>query len=93
MNKIIESREIKGRKVNVVPDYEPENPREAFDHLGTILYVSNRYNLGDRQVTGEEINDIVNRDDVYWLPVYAHIHGGIVLNTGGHNDPWDSVRV
>jgi hypothetical protein len=25
-----------------------------------------------------------------WLPVYAYIHSGVVLNTGGFSCPWDS---
>lgn len=88
---IIESREIKGHRVQVVPDYDAENPREVFDQLGTILYLkSSRYTLGDEGVTIGEIEETASRDDVYYLPVFAYIHSGIVLNTGGFGDPWDS---
>jgi hypothetical protein len=88
---IIESREIKGCKVNVVPDYDAESPREAFDQLGTILYLkSSRYTLGDEGVTIDEIEEIASRDDVYYLPVYAYIHGSIALSTGGFACAWDS---
>jgi hypothetical protein len=88
---IIESREIKGHRVNVIPDEHAENPREAFDQLGTILYLkSSRYTLGDEGVTIGEIEETASRNDVYYLPVFAHIHGSIVLNTGGFGDPWDS---
>lgn len=26
-----------------------------------------------------------------WLPVYAYVHSGVSLNTGGFSDPWDST--
>lgn len=42
--------------------------------------------------------DLINVDAILAkhcviLPVYAYIHGGIVLNTGGFSCPWDSGQV
>ena len=78
-----------GYVIRIVQDDDPMSPRE-WDNLGTILYVSNHYTLGDKQVLGEEIEEITERDDVIWLPVYAYIHSGIALSTGEFGDPWDS---
>ena len=81
--------EESGCVIRIVQDDEPMNPRE-WDNLGTILYTSTRYTLGDKQVPGHEIKEITERDDVIWLPVYAYIHSGIALSTSGFSCPWDS---
>lgn len=86
----IETHEYEEYTIKILPDQDPENPREMFDQLGTILYVSSRYKLGDERVSVEEIEEITKRDDVYWLPVFAYIHSGIMLSTGAFGDPWDS---
>jgi hypothetical protein len=79
----------KGHTIRIVVDEDPTSPRE-WDNLGTILYTSSRYELGDRQVSAEEIDEVLARDDVIALPVYAYIHGGIALSTGAFSCPWDS---
>lgn len=86
----LETHEYEGYNIKILLDPDPENPREMFDQLGTILYVSSRYELGDERVSAEEIEEITKRDDVYWLPVFAYIHSCVVLSTGAFNDPWDS---
>jgi len=85
----IERIEHNGHIIRIMPDDDPMNPRE-WDNLGTILYSSSRYVLGDKEVSVDEIEEITQRDDVIWLPVYAYIHSGVVLNTGGFSCPWDS---
>lgn len=64
-------------------DVDAPNPREEFDHLGTILYSSTRYTLGDKR-GGSVPPDAVS------LPVYAFIHSGITLSTLPFTDPYDS---
>lgn len=76
-------------RVNIVQDNDPISPRE-FDNLGTILYSSTRYQLGDKCVSRQEIQEIVEDPNNITLPVYAYIHSGIVLNTSGFSCPWDS---
>jgi hypothetical protein len=78
-----------GYVIRIMQDDDPMSPRE-WDNLGIILYTSTHYTLGDKCVSGHEIDEIVERDDVIWLPVYAHIHSGIAMNTTGFSDPWDS---
>jgi hypothetical protein len=77
-------------KLEIVTDDDPQNPRKEYDNFGTILYTSSRYTLGDKQVSGEEIEEIVNDPEMISLPVYAYIHGGIALSCGGFSCPWDS---
>jgi len=75
--------------LEIVPDVDPINPREN-DRLGTIYYCSNRYILGDKCVDREEISHVLAGKHVIVLPVYAYIHGNVVLNTSGFYCPWDS---
>ena len=85
-----ETFEHAGLTVEIHVDEDPGSPRE-WDNLGKILYLkSSRYILGDEGVEGEEIQALTERPDVIWLPVFAYIHGGIVLNTEGFHCPWDS---
>jgi len=86
---IVEKTEGK-RTVKIFVDEEPLNPRTDWEPLGTILYTSSRYTLGDKRVSSEEIEEIIADVNNVYLPVYAYIHGGIALSTGGFNDPWDS---
>ena len=79
----------KGHVINIVPDNNYESPREC-DNLGTILYTSSRYILGDKKVYIEDIDAIIKRKDAIYLNVYAYIHGGVCLNTSGFSCPWDS---
>lgn len=86
----IETIEHNGFTIALYVDDDPQNPREVFDHLGQILYKSDRYLLGDEQATEEEMISISEREDVFVLPVFAYIHSGIVLSTSSFSDIWDS---
>jgi hypothetical protein len=86
---IVETFVHAGHKVEIHTDDCPESPRE-WSTVGKILYTSDRYVLGDERVSAEEINEIMKRKDVVWLPVYAYIHGGVTISTGSFSCPWDS---
>ena len=75
--------------IELEPDTDAGSPRE-WANVGEILYTSGRYNLGDRRTTREEIEEIIERDDVIFLPVYGYIHSNVRLNTTGFSCPWDS---
>jgi hypothetical protein len=79
-----------GYTIKIFVDDDPQNPRTEFDHLGKILYTSARYALGDEMVLSCDIEDIVQREDVIALPVYAYIHSGIVLGTSEFSCRFDS---
>lgn len=73
----------------IVSDNDPINPRDD-DNLGTIVYLSSSYSLGDKRVSRDQLNAIMNDEDNIYLPVYAYIHSGVSLNTTGFSCPWDS---
>jgi hypothetical protein len=74
----------------ILHDETAENPRKAYDHLGTILYVSSRYLLGDEKVDTDEIERVQNDESLISLPVFAYIHGNVALSTEPFGDRWDS---
>lgn len=71
-------------KVYVFSDEEPMNPREEPENLlGTMLYSSRSYLLGDTLVErGTTPEAHAKTKDVIALPVYAYIHGNVSLRTG-----------
>lgn len=88
----IEERVVNGFTIQVLYDQSPLNPREDWDHDTEILYTSSRYYLGDRQVSSDEMDDFFEneKENYYFLPVYAYIHSGVSLSTGSFGCPWDS---
>lgn len=79
----------KGYTIKIAQDDDPESPRK-WDNLGTILYTSSRYVLGDKRVYREEIAEVVSDPNNIVLPVYAYIHSGTRLSTTPFHCPWDS---
>lgn len=88
---MIEIFKYKGYTVEVDYAQDPENPR-TFDNIGTILYTSKKYELGDRYSNQDEIDDIKKRDDIISSTVYAMIHSDIYLSLDDFKDPLDSVE-
>jgi hypothetical protein len=87
---VITSEKVEDFTINICHDPCPESPRE-WDNLGTILYSSTKYKLGDVCVSGGVIpEEFEDEDNVISLPVYAYIHSGILLSTAPFSCPWDS---
>jgi len=76
-------------QVSIINDDNPDSPRD-WDNLGTMLYTSSHYVLGDTQTDLDHIEDTIKRKDVLYLNVYAYIHGWVKLSTSGFSCPWDS---
>jgi hypothetical protein len=76
----------------IVTDTFPANPRDE-ENLGTIACISNRYFTGDEILSLDKIEALLKSTKHITLPVYAYIHGGIVLNTIGFDCPWDSGQI
>jgi hypothetical protein len=102
MNEHIESKQVKvlhkTYTIKIYPDDIPINPREDCDNLGTIIYWSNRYNLGEINGRSGNIDakDFVKqktKEGAVILPVYIYDHSGITINTTGFSCQWDSGQV
>ena len=102
MEDVFESVEIGKYRIDIIPDFEPQNPRVWDENFGTMVCFSRRYNLGDEHdyksgdYSGwEEIeNAIVRNENVgAILPLYLYDHSGITINTTGFSCPWDSGQI
>lgn len=86
---MIEEIHYKGHTIRIEPDDDAESPRD-WDNVGTILYTSSRYTLGDKRLSADEIRDISHNPENIALPVCAYIHSGIRLSISPFSCPWDS---
>jgi hypothetical protein len=84
--------------LNIRQDDDVVDPREEFDHAGTMATWHKRYKFG-----ADDSDYRPTEDPPEWfeslpegtisLALYLHDHGGLAMNTGGFNDPWDSGQV
>jgi hypothetical protein len=89
----VETEEYKGLNIKICQDEDASNPRRDWDNFGKMVCAHRRYDLGDENMEPEDILAITERKDVLYLPLYLYDHGGITMNTGGFNCPWDSGQV
>jgi hypothetical protein len=95
----------KGFFIDVELDECLEDPREFYDHLGTMLCFHRRYNLGDDHdgilsqfesdynLELEDIKEIESSENVIALPLYLYDHSDITMNTTGFSCKWDSGKL
>jgi hypothetical protein len=90
----IEEYRLGDEVLRVYADEDPQSPRE-WDNLGKIIGWHKRYKIGDE-------NHFSTPDDFYaWLKTHPSIvlslhmfdHSGLMFNTTGFSDPWDSMQV
>jgi len=96
--------EYKGYIIEILPDEDPESPRE-WDNLGKMIMFHRRYNLPNEFQEGlMRADDFENYDEmreeiilqaeaVVILPVFMYEHSGVTLKTKDFNDPFDSGQV
>ena len=90
------------KRIRIVRDETPMDPRREFDSIGTMVCFHKRYNLGDK--TGLSGGDFSgwgeleaflakDRGAVVILPVYMYDHSGITIQTTPFSCPWDSGQI
>ena len=88
-------------RVSVFVDEAATNPREDYDHVGTIVYWHRNYILGDEAGPGNGAGWLEewmesNAGGVV-MPVYAYEHSGVALSLGNRqypfNCPWDGGQL
>ena len=92
MRDIVEQWTVGGKTLKIYFDSDAENPRRAFDSLGTMYCWHHRYDLGDRH----DIKDPADfRPEEYaiCLPLYLYDHSGLRMSTSDFGDRWDSGQV
>jgi hypothetical protein len=105
MKDILEKEEINDTVIEVLPDYDPINPRE-WDNIGHMICWHKKYALGDTKLdfnykdydSAEDLfNDIKKVAEVV-LPLYLYDHSGISMSVGSFvgkapHAEWDSGLV
>lgn len=83
-------------RVRIEHDPDAPNPRTEYDNVGTIVYTSGRYVLGDERISADAMGELlgdIRAGRLIGIPVYAYIHSGTVLKASWTNPfscPWDS---
>lgn len=74
----------------IVQDTDPQSPEDWGNEDLFLITTKNRY----FQVTRKGFDfDSLHKDEYHAVPLYAYIHGGIVLSVEGFSDPWDSGQI
>ena len=98
MNALHTETNESGYTLSIYQDDDIENPREWYDHFGTMICYHGRYNLGDNREREDHFPD---QDDlkefmedhgsaIVRLPVYLMDHSGLWASTTSFGCPWDS---
>lgn len=87
-------------RVEIYLDFDPANPREEWDNLGTMVCFHRRMNLGDDNHgfhSPDDLNDYLKENKAIVLPIHAYEHSGITITANVRaamrypfSDPWDS---
>ena len=93
-----DTEKYKGFTIELWADENPSNPRTDFDNLGKMVCFHRHYELGDKHALSvENMQELIRRDDVLYLPLYLLDHSGITMRTGNFSDcdpgAWDSGQV
>lgn len=91
---IVESTTHKDFNIQIYLDEDTFSPRD-WDNLATIVCFHNRYDIGDKHdfKSPDELQDFLKSNEVYYLPIYAYIHGGITISTTPFHCPFDSGQL
>lgn len=97
---LYEQISYKGHHINVYYDEDALDPRQEFDHLGTVYTAHRRYQPEKDFDANFKINAVFDgrigafRDSFLKqyvaLPVYLYEHGGVTIATSPFSCPWDS---
>jgi hypothetical protein len=87
------TKKLKHVTYTIEQDQNPWNPREDFDTLASIALANNHYLSGDENLTDDLLHSIQHNRQIEYLPIYAYIHSGILLDTTPFSCPWDSGHI
>lgn len=89
-----------GYTIRIEQDPSPENNPRDMDHLGLMVCLHGKYQLGDynselvKSLSSRDlVEDYLAKNEAYWLPLYLLDHSGLSLSTKPFNDVWDSGQV
>lgn len=90
----LETIEHRHHTIKIYLDDEPHGSPRDWSILGTMTCFHRRYCLGDKhEYTVEDLQELVDRPDVFSLPLYLYDHSGITMRTTPFGCRWDSGQV
>lgn len=90
------------KKLNIIQDENPLNPRTEFDNLGVMICTHKRYTLGDEHSFDfdnynrwdEAEKALKNEyDAAIIVPLFLYDHSGITISTSPFSCRWDSGQI
>lgn len=80
------------KKLLIVQDPAPQNPREAMEPVSTMVCWHKRYTLGDEQpsVSPKEYEFPRDNGTTYRRDLYLYDHSGVTISTSPFSSHWDS---
>lgn len=84
-----------GKRVQVLYDPEPLNPRKEYDNATIMVHWHPRYDLGDKRIERASAYELASYyDDILIvLPMVLHDHSGLSISCGPCVRGWDSGQV
>jgi hypothetical protein len=92
---IVQTENYKGYTINIVNDYDSENPLREWDNIGTAVCFHSRYDLGSNHDFSDvdELQDFLKSTPHLALNLYLYYHSGITMRTEPFSCRWDSGQV
>jgi len=83
---------VKNQELTIYMDELAEDPRTAWDNLGTMICFHRTYMLGDKHDFNSP-DDVNLKDYAVVLPLFLYDHSGITIRTAPFSCTWDSGQV
>lgn len=92
MENVLRTYDLGKKKLIIYRDTEPPDPREEYDHFGTMYCWHRRVLLGDKHDI-KEPSGLNPHDYPACLPLYLYEHSGMTMQTRPFHCPFDSAQV
>ena len=99
METVIEKENV---RLEINQDIHPDNPRDIYDNISTMVCFHRHYNLGDKHDYNrndynnwdEMEKDIIrNEKPICIKPLYLYDHSGLTISTSPFGCRWDSGQI
>lgn len=83
-------------RLRIFQDSDLRNPREEFDHVGTLVMFHNRYEFSDKPKNykyPEELEEVLKEEGTVSLPVFMMDHSGLSVSVRDFGCKWDSGQI
>lgn len=89
----VKEKKFGDKTVKIFIDQDPQDPRKAWDNLGTIKHWHRRYDFGDGKINVQDAEAILDSNDYIAIPIFMYDHSGATIKAAYENPfhcQWDS---